>query len=206
MNESAPCQFLLIDDHAMLRAGLRLILESTLPGVTIHEATSMAEASNLSLDRIDLVLLDIELPGLNGLEGMALLKRRWPSTPVVVITSHTESEARAMATLRGAAAFLLKSESPERMVAVIQTILNGEGDLIASAPGAAPLSQPPPLTARQCEVLEHLCQGHSNKIIGRQLGLSENTVRGHVAGLLAVLGVSSRSEAVAVARQRGLVR
>lgn len=203
MAASPPLQFLLIDDHALLRTGLRLVLESALPGVAIREAASMAEALHSPDATPDLVLLDIELPGLNGLEGMTLLKRQWPTAPVIIVTSHTEAEAQATAALRGAVAFLPKSEPVERMVAVIRAVLSGETAIQVHVDSAASASS---LTARQCDVLDQLCQGHSNKIIGRHLNLSENTVRGHVAGLLAVLGVSSRTEAVAVARQRGLVR
>ncbi|GLQ97794.1 response regulator transcription factor [Dyella mobilis] len=203
MNAQPALQLLLIDDHALLRTGLRLVLESALPGVRIGEAGSMAEALHTPDAKLDLVLLDIELPGLNGLQGITLLKRQWPTTPIIIVTSHAEADARTTAVAQGAAAFLSKSEPTGRMVAVIQAVL--AGDPVTEPTAASPVS-PTPLTARQCEVLDQLCLGHSNKIIGRHLNLSENTVRGHVAGLLAALGVSSRTEAVAVARQRGLVR
>lgn len=198
-----PLQFLLVDDHALLRMGLRLVLESALPGVAIREAASMADALHPNDPRPDLVLLDIELPGLNGLQGITVLRRRWPTTPVIIVTSHAEAEARTLAAAQGAAAYLLKSEPTERMVAVIQAVLHDEPVSDAAAMAAV---SPAPLTARQCEVLDQLCRGYSNKIIGRHLNLSENTIRGHVAGLLTALGVSSRTEAVVVARQRGLVR
>jgi DNA-binding NarL/FixJ family response regulator len=203
MTSPSSLQLLLIDDHALLRTGMRLVLESAWPGVLIREAGSMAEALHQPGASPDLVLLDIELPGLSGLQGLTVLKRQWPTTPIIIVTSHTEADARTAAVAQGAAAFLPKSESTERMVAVIQAVLRREPVNETAAMGAP---SPMPLTARQCEVLDQLCLGYSNKIIGRHLNLSENTVRGHVAGLLAALGASSRAEAVAMARQRGLVR
>ncbi len=201
---ASPLRLLLVDDHALLRTGLRQVLESALPGVRIVEAGSMAEAMALDGEPPDLVLLDIDMPGLSGIEGLPLLHRKWPATPIIILTSHVEADARATGLARGAAAFLPKSESVDRMVVVIQAVLRGDPaeDKVAAI-GNHPA---PPLTPRQCEVLDQVCRGFSNKVIGRHLNLSENTVRRHVQDLLAALGVASRTEAAAAARERGLVR
>jgi DNA-binding NarL/FixJ family response regulator len=209
MTTANPLSLLLIDDHALLRAGLRMMLVSAMPEAAIREAGSIAEATGALVEqssaprsaptRPDLILLDIELPGLNGLDGLSVLQRYWPDTPVVMLTSHTEWETRDAALARGAAGFLSKAESADVMVATLRAVLRGE-----RAQSAAAIA--PHLTPRQYEVLDQLCQGLSNKVIGRRLNMAENTVRVHVQGLLAALGASSRAQAVVIARQRGLVR
>lgn len=202
LSPSGP-RLLLIEDHSLVRTGLRMVLQSVLRGAIILEAASIAEAVRCSGGPPDVVLLDIDLPGLSGLEGLAVLRRQWPASPVIVVTAHDGEEACATALLRGAVAFLHKSESSERMRAVIEAVLLGETVTQVTAADAAAR---PSLTARQCEVLDQLRHGYSNKIIARKLSLSEHTVRGHVAGLLAALGATSRTEAIAIARSRGLVR
>ncbi len=195
---------LLVDDHALLRAGLRLMLEQTFPGALIREASSVAGPLQEAQTPPSLVLLDIELPGLNGIDGIAVLKRHWPETPVVILTSHSASEVRADAIARGAAAFLSKAEPADQMMSTLQAVVRGEMVPEDSAPARAKGTAR--LTPRQCEVLDQLRRGYSNKVIGRNLNLSENTVRVHVQGVLAALGVATRAEAVNVAIAQGLVR
>ena len=217
----AASQILLIDDHALIRSGLRMVVQSGVPGAVLREAGSIAEAlreadvrpaDDAPAYQPNLVLLDIELPGLNGLDGLTVLRKRWPEVPVVMLSSHTEPETVRDALARGAAAYVAKSEPSEKIIAAVDRALRGaapangqqrapadEGESVEAATG-------PRLTPRQCEVLGYLCEGLSNKVIGRKLDLSENTVRGHVQAVLAHLQVSSRSEAAFAARQRGLVR
>lgn len=198
---------LIIDDHAMFRSGLRMVLSARMNGAEIFEAGSLNEATQNVPDQIDVVLLDINLPGLNGLDGMALLKRKWPQVPVIVLSSQDGPETVRDALARGAVRFISKADTADRIVALLQRVLRGE----YAAPEAQlddngePLIAPEHLTPRQCEVLDLLCQGMSNKLIARRLSLSENTVRGHVQAILGFLEVSSRSEAVFAARRRGLV-
>ena len=228
----SPIHILLIDDHALLRAGLRMVVQAGVPGALLREAGSIAEAAREaggnngaeSAIAPALVLLDIEMPGLNGLDGLTVLKKKWPDAPVVMLSSHTEPETVRSALARGAAAYVSKAEPSERIIAVIDRVLRAQrkdargpgvdgvasaaADAVADAaargvPDDGGLSR---LTARQCEVLELISEGLSNKVIGRRLDLSENTVRGHVQAVLAHLGVSSRTEAAFAARRRGLIR
>jgi DNA-binding NarL/FixJ family response regulator len=148
----------------------------------------------------DALLLDIHLQGLNGLDGIAPLKRKWPQTPIVMLASDATQDTVRQALERSAAAFISKAEATDKILAIIKQVLCG--DSVAEQPAAA---DAPRLTPRQCEVLDLLCQGLSNKVIGKRLGLSENTVRWHVQALLAFLQVSSRSEAAYAARRSGLV-
>lgn len=200
-----PCPILLIDDHPLLRAGLRLMLESALADATVQEMDSIGEALRSGEAAPALVLLDIELPGLNGLDGLGVLLQRWPRTPVVMLSSHTERETQQAALARGAWAFLSKAASMDEMMATIQAALRREPAASAS-PGPAQPGRRLHLTPRQCEVLDQLCQGYSNKLISRHLGLSEHTVRIHVQALFTALDVSSRTQAMVAARHHGLVR
>jgi DNA-binding NarL/FixJ family response regulator len=158
------------------------------------------------MDDPALVLLDIQLHGLNGLEGIALVKRKWPEAVVVILSSDAGPHNVRMALERGAAAFVSKADSADNILAVIERLRRGEpAGAAAQAAAGEGAGSPQLLTPRQFEVLDLLCQGLPNKVIGRRLGLSENTVRGHVQAVLAALQVSSRSEAGFAARRRGLV-
>jgi DNA-binding NarL/FixJ family response regulator len=194
---------LVIDDHAMFRCGLRMVLQANMPKADIVEAASLDEATRTGPHDPTLILLDIELQGLNGLECIAVLKSKWPQTPIIMLSSHANPTMVRQAVARGAAAFVAKADSATLLMAAITQVLH-------RTPAAMSLSDDSPkqvvrLTPRQLEVLDLLSQGMPNKTIGRRLGLSENTVRGHVQALLDVLQVSSRSEAAFVARRQGLI-
>ena len=193
---------LLIDDHAMFRAGLSMVINTAIPGTKIFEAGSLDQAISGTPDDIDVVLLDIKLNGLSGLEGIELLKRKWPLTPVLMLSSHDEPETVRLALARGAAGFVSKAETAERIVETIHLVLRGHFSGLPPETSSPTLRR---LTPRQCEVLDLLHQGLSNKLIARQLSLSENTVRRHVQDILEFFQVESRAEAVFAARRQGLV-
>ena len=207
----APVFILLIDDHPLLRSGVRMVVEAGLPHAVVREAGSLLEAiqgdGGVPPIPPDLVLLDIEMPGLNGLDGLARLNREWAGVPVVMLSSHTEAETVRSALALGAVAFISKAQPAHEIVAVLVKVI-AEGTSIGGAAGQRPVNGDAAgrLTARQAEVLELVCQGLSNKAIGKRLDLSEHTVRGHVQAVLAFLRVSSRSEAGFAARRDGLVR
>ncbi|WP_462379321.1 response regulator [Pseudomonas sp. Marseille-QA0892] len=194
---------LLIDDHALFRSGIAMVLEAGLGEASISEAGSLEQALQRSEIEPDLIMLDVQLQGVSGLEGMASLRRKWPLAKVVVVSAFDLPDIISEAVEKGAFAFISKTEKPERMLAQVRTLLDGD-----AAPVPVPRSgeDRARLTPRQAEVLDLLCQGLSNKMIGRRLNLSEHTVRGHVQATLAALGVSSRSEAAFAARRLGLVR
>ncbi|SEN11446.1 two component transcriptional regulator, LuxR family [Pseudomonas sp. ok272] len=194
---------LLVDDHALFRSGVSMMLTSGLKAVQIFEAASLEEALLCSSDTLDLVLLDIKLEGINGLNGIALLKRRWPLAKVLVVSGLQGPRVEQEALAHGAQGFVCKAEAPARMLELITQML--AGDVQAQSPLSDASGPSIKLTPRQWEVLDLLSQGLSNKMIGRQLNLSENTVRGHVQATLLALQVSSRSQATFVARRMGLI-
>lgn len=193
---------LLIDDHAMFRSGLGMVLAAGISGIEIFEAESLDAAMRGTTEPMDVVLLDIKLPGLNGVEGIALLKRKWPLAPILMLSSQDEAETVRLALARGAAGFISKAETAEKIIGAINLVLRG--NFSGLSPKACGPAQER-LTPRQCEVLDLLHQGLSNKLIARQLSLSDNTVRRHVQDILEYLDVSSRAEAVVAARRLGLV-
>jgi DNA-binding NarL/FixJ family response regulator len=192
---------LLIDDHAMFRSGICMVLEAGIPGARVQEAASIEQAVRAVDAPPAVVLLDVGLQGVNGVEGLAVLRQRWPSTPVVMLSSDANSDTVSLALARGAVAFVSKAETAGEIVRVVGQALGGELTASSTRTDAAPSL----LTPRQCEVLDLLAQGLSNKVIARQLHLSEFTVRGHVQAVLGVLGVTSRAQATFEARRRGLL-
>ncbi len=191
---------LIIDDHALFRSGIVAMLATAFIDVPIRDCASLDEALASEAVVPSVILLDIQLPGIGGLEGIGLLRSRWPASRIVVVSAQDRPATVGVALDLGAAAFLSKADRPERMMAVLREML--------APPGGSPpvLAAGPALTPRQIDVLALLGHGLSNKVIGRRLGLSEHTVRGHVQGLLAVLGVARRAEATFRARQLGLIR
>lgn len=202
---------LLIDDHALFRSGLAMVLRDGIANLHIRQAASLEDAMQSAEPPPDVVLLDVQLQGLNGLEGIAQVRRRWPDAPVVMLSSHAEPRTVRLALQRGAAAFVSKADTADTIVSVVSALLKGEA-VATTAGGFADTqgavlandAQNQGLTPRQFEVLGLICEGLSNKVIGRKLNLSENTVRGHVQATLGTLGVSSRSEAAFAARRMGL--
>lgn len=199
---------LLIDDHSLFRSGLRTLINSSLPDIAIIECASLEEAMQLSGLPLHLILLDIKLQGLNGLEGSALLQRKWPDAPIIIISADDSPNTSKLALERGACYFMSKGDSAEEILRVITKVLSDDENIDYNKSTTATLNgvqHKPLLTPRQYEVLDLLCKGLSNKMIGRQLELSENTVRCHVQVLLAALNASNRSEAAFTARRMGLV-
>lgn len=202
-----PARLLLVDDHTLFRTGLRLIVQDHPAVGAIAEAGSIAQACALQDADIDLVLLDIQLPGMSGLDGLRLLRQAFPRARVVLVSASMSPDAVHEARSRGADGFLPKSASAEDILEAITCALSGRpcfpagSDLSASSTRTP---EAPSLTARQLEVLQQLCVGKPNKVIARDLGLSENTVRVHVAAIFAQLGVNSRSAALLTAQRLGL--
>lgn len=193
---------LLIDDHAMFRSGLNLVITAAMPQALIHEAGSLRQALADAPAEVDVVLLDIHLDGLSGLEGIELLHRKWPQVPVLMLSSQGEPETVRLALARGAAGFVSKAETADHIVQALQRALLGPAAEFASATENSSAQR---LTPRQYEVLDLLDQGLSNKLVARKLSLSDNTVRRHVQDILMFFDVASRAEAVAAARRQRLI-
>ncbi len=196
---------LIIDDHSLFRTGLRMLLKQRFNTPTILEASSTQEAIQCNAPELDLILLDIQLQGLNGLDSIGLLRRQWPQTPVVVVSSSLDPRDAADALACGAVAFLSKAETDKTMVEIVASVL--KFDAVAGYANSASTSDrfiKAKLTPRQHEVLGLLCEGLSNKAIAKRMHLSEFTVRSHVQAVFIFLSVTSRAQAIVAARRIGL--
>ena len=222
-------KILLIDDHALFRAGLALLLKEAAPQVEVHHAGSCAEGLQIACkESLNLVFLDINLPDGNGLEALASLKALRPSLPVVVVSADTDMQTAERALALNASGFVLKSAGSEDMMAAIAPALSGGVSLPQFMLDQGPRKQVPPplramppsppdlaggwrivrehtdlgLTRRQFEVLRLLVQGHPNKIIARRLDISVQGVKKHVSDLLAHFEVMSRSQLIVLTAQQ----
>ncbi len=181
-----------------------MVLQSGLGNPLIHEMDAVEEALKQDAQP-DLLLLDIFLAGIDGLSGIAPIKARWPQAQLAVVSSDSSSETVKRALDAGADAFLSKAQSPVQMLGIIKQALSVQDPQQANVIGQAQ-DEAQALSERQVQVLELLAQGLSNRMIGQRLFLSEHTIRWHVQAIMGALKASSRSEAVFVARQRGLIK
>jgi two-component system, NarL family, nitrate/nitrite response regulator NarL len=201
-----PMRVLLIDDHTLFRTGMRLIV-SSFPGVQqVLEAGSVMLAKEHEGAKVDVILLDIHMPGLNGLDGMAVLRSMFHTAKIVFVSASVSGDAVIDAAQRGADGFLPKSASAEDIYGALATISTG-GKCFPSLGQdfTQQRNTTPSLSARQLEVLALLAQGKPNKVIAREMNLSENTVRVHVSAMYSHLGVNSRTAAVLAGQQAGLI-
>jgi DNA-binding NarL/FixJ family response regulator len=211
-----PARVLLADDHTLVRAGLRKLLES-IPGVEVvgeaDDGLALLELAAQLQPR--LVLMDIAMPGLNGLEATARLSRDWPDISVLILSMHHSEGYVRQALLNGAAAYLLKDAAPMELELALKAVLRGE-TFLSPAVSRGVLSdyvqrlrgdeQPgEQLTARQREVLQLIAEGHSTKEIARRLDLSIKTVESHRSQLMKQLDIHEIAGLVRYALRAGLV-
>ncbi len=200
---------LLVEDHTLFRAGMRLMLSgSPLVRARILEAGNLAQALALP-DAVDLVLLDIGLPGTGGIDGLSSIRQRWPEAAIVMLSAHDRPELVRQALEKGASGFVSKTAQPVHICQEVRRWLHQQGAAEGSESAPPAVAQVIPdddvLSPRQYDVLKLLAQGLSNKAIAYQMHLSENTIRNHVVAILRLFNVQTRTAAVMTAQQRGLL-
>jgi two-component system NarL family response regulator len=198
---------LIADDHAVVRMGLRALLESQPDMEVAGEAADGAAAVEaFTTLRPDIVLADLRMPGMGGREVIAAIQKISPDAKVIVLTSFDGDEDIFRAVQAGARGYLLKACAPEELLEAVRTVQGG-GRLLAPAVASrlAERVNSPSLTAREVAVLELVAKGLSNKEIGSALFLAEDTVKNHLKHIYAKLDVSDRTEAVLQAIQRGII-
>lgn len=194
---------LLVDDHILVRDGIGMVLEELDPGLTILNASTCSETQLILMGQsdIDLVLLDIGLPDINGIDCLKAIRQRDPLMPVVMLSGNDRQENVKAAIDAGARGFIPKSAKKEIMLSAIQLVLAGGVYLPDTSLVAESHSKISGLTPRQKDVLRLLADGLSNKAIAKELGMAEATVRVHVTSILRVLQVNNRTEAAIMARE-----
>ncbi len=212
-----PTRILIADDHLIIRQGLRLILETEDGFELVGEAADGAEALRLCADlHPDVVLMDLRMPGMDGLTAIERLSREQPDIAVVILTTFNEDDLMLRGLRAGAKGFLLKDTSRETLFNAIRAAARGETLLkpdtmarLLSRVEAPSISGAPSggldLTEREREVLAAVARGERSKEIALHLGITERTVKAHLASIYNKLGVDSRAAAIAVAAQRGIL-
>jgi len=213
-------QLLLADDHALVREGLKHTLANLETSVEFIEASTAAEVINiLGRDQaVDLALLDLVMPGSDGFSLLAQVCNSYPDLPVVILSGAADPAKMRKAIDIGAAGFICKSATAKVMLSALRLVLAGgiylppdmlNKTTVPQTENPAPMVRPEAskrisfaaLTTRQREVLAGLVEGKSNKQIASELGLSDNTVKIHVAAILRTLGVDNRTQAAVAARE-----
>jgi two-component system, NarL family, response regulator LiaR len=208
-----PIRVLIVDDHAVVREGLRTFLELQdgieVAGEAVDGQDAIREAESL---RPDVVLMDLVMPNLDGVGAMRELRQRVPGARVIVLTSFLDDERLLPAVRAGAAGYLLKNVQPQELARAIRTAAAGEA-LLDPAVAARLVealeedgrdARADQLTPREREVLALIGRGFANKRIALELGIAEKTVKTHVGNVLSKLGVSDRTQAALYAARLGL--
>lgn len=216
----APIRLLIADDHRLFREGVKALLATAgdiqIAGEAENGAAAVEDCKRLTPD---VVLMDINMPGMNGIQATQLILAHAPQTGIIMLTMQ-EDDASVFAAMRaGARGYILKGASPDEMLSVIRSVAEGQalfGPAIATRlvnffqelrytpVGGAPESPFPELTERELEVLHLIAQGYNNLEIAQKLVISRKTVRNHITSIFSKLQVADRAQAIVLARQAGL--
>jgi DNA-binding NarL/FixJ family response regulator len=236
MEQGTPkARLLVVDDHAFMRVAINAILTRDSSLEVVGEAKDGQEAIERCRElHPDLILMDVSMPRVNGLEATRNIKAQSPETSVLILTAHADQSLLMDAVKAGAAGFVLKGEHPDHVLDAVRAVLDGEtpldqglamkllrsiGEEVAVQenvrpqtqpttsvePSSSAASMPNPLTPRETEVLSHLASGKTNRQIAQQLHLSLSTVKRHLERILSKLEVSDRTQAAVKAIELGLV-
>lgn len=212
---------LLVDDHALFREGMEMVLTHLDPTVHVRQAASVTDALRVLADEtdVDLVLLDLQMPGMTGIDALRMLRQCAESTPVVVLSGSESPQTVWQAIDAGAMGFIQKQSDSHTMMSALRVVLDGGiylPPVCLTDAGRRPPEQTLPdglpherfrrlgLSERQAQTLVKVAQGKPNKIIARELGIGAATVKSHVSAVFVALDVHSRTEAVYAIARLGL--
>jgi DNA-binding NarL/FixJ family response regulator len=216
-------RILIVDDHALVRRGMNYVVKEGFPDADVVEAESSAAALEAMRSsekaKVDLALVDVRMPDLDGLELLKALKADWPDMPVIMLSTYENAPYVKRALADGAAGYLLKDATPEDLSQAINVALSGSGNVLsprviqnlfedqeASGSGGPANGRRSEysLTQREHDILALLAEGRSNREIAGRLYLSEKTVKAHLAAIFRKLGVTNRTQAAMMAVQMGV--
>jgi len=207
---------LLVDDHPLFRSGLTYLLRSLDDRLHVDEAGNCEQATSLAGARdYDLVLVDLKMPGVDGLDALTAIRKVFPSSPVVVLSGEDDPRVVRQAIESGAMGYIPKSSTPDVMIQALKlvlahgvylppNVLHGGIEPPPKAGAAADHDSVEGLSPRQMEVLRCVVQGKQNKVIARELAISEHTVKAHLSAVLRALKARNRTEIVYAAAKLGL--
>ena len=207
MNASVPIRILVVDDHFVVREGIRSLIRREPGMVVIAEASHGAEGVKThQLLNPDVTIIDLRMPVMGGVEATRLIRQEAPDARILVLTSFDGDEDIHAAFEAGASGYLLKHSSGDQVIPAVRALMRGEkwippevGEHLAARQRGEVLS------AREKEIVRHLALGEANKEIGAAVGITEQTVKSHVKNILSKLQVRDRTEAVTVALRRGII-
>ena len=203
-------KILVVDDHALVREGLRQVLKGLEENLEVLQAENCEQAFSLAQTHgdLDLVLLDYLLPGMNGLDALGVFGERHPELPILLLSGSADVKIMRQVLEAGAAGFVAKSCVSDELLRAVRSVLEGEIYIppelsAANVINHLPRTKRPPLTQRQELVLRCLLDGMANREIADQLHVSEETVKTHVASILRLFGSQNRTHAVVAAARMG---
>ncbi len=208
-------RLLIADDHHLVRDGLKALLSSLFEIQSIHEAADGEEAVEKALStKPDLILLDVQMPKMNGLEALKVIKKALPQAKVIMLTILDEDEAVSEALKLGAEGYLIKHSTTEELKNAINKVIMGESyvspetaaNIIKSLTEEKTQQQKKKLTSREIEILQLMSEGKTNKEIAYALNLSEQTVKTHAKKIFRKMNVADRAQAVAEGLRKHLVK
>jgi DNA-binding NarL/FixJ family response regulator len=210
-------RILIVDDHALVRRGMSYVVKECFPEAEVVEADGAASALEaMRKQPVDLALVDVRMPDLDGLELLRAMKQEWPDVPVVMLSTYENAPYVKRALADGAAGYLLKDATPDDLGQAIRVALSGSGNVLSprviqnlfddvEAGGSSSGRRPEfSLTQRETDILALLAEGRSNREIAQSLYLSEKTVKAHLAAIFRKLGVTNRTQAAMAAVQMGV--
>jgi DNA-binding NarL/FixJ family response regulator len=200
---------LIADDHPLVRDALARTVQQLSSTVHVRQAGDLEHLLQLAAQGdADLALVDLNMPGMDGMAGLRRLREAAPTLPVVVASGQEDAATIRAVLSAGAVGFIPKSERSEVLLSALRLVQSGAvyvpARLLEAAPVAAPTASTSDLTPRQRDVLRCLCRGQPNKVIARELALTEGTVKIHIAAILRALQARNRTEAVIRAREIGI--
>ena len=206
-NPMKPIRILLADDHPVLREGVRALAADEADMEFVAEASSGLEAiEEFRKHRPDVVLMDLQMPDMNGIDAMMAIRKEFPNARFIVLTTYAGDVRISHALKAGAHGYLLKSLLRRELLDTIRAVHTGQKRIPAELAGqVADHLADDSLTAREIEVLRLIAAGSANKLVADKLSITEETVKGHVKSILSKLGVNDRTHAVTVGLKRGII-
>ncbi|HKR85588.1 MAG TPA: response regulator transcription factor [Terriglobales bacterium] len=207
MKSSGPIRILTVDDHPLLREGIAAVLSGETDMTLVAEASNGREAvEQFRAHRPDVTLMDIQMPLMNGIEGILAIRKEFPDAHIIVLTTYSGDAQAVRAFHAGAAGYLLKGMLRKELVETIRSVHAGKKRIPPEiAMEIAEHHADDALTEREIEVLRQVAEGNGNKMIAAHLSISEDTVKAHMKNILSKLGANDRTHAVTIGLKRGII-